>query len=59
MYNEKEVLGFIIHIIKALKEAKAVYINHGFINDENIYLNNEGIYKLKGFNELRLVRYKV
>ncbi|CAD8089978.1 unnamed protein product [Paramecium sonneborni] len=58
-YKEQEILGFLILMMRALRDAKSIYINHGNVNDENIYLSGDGQYKIKGFNELRITSYVV
>lgn len=44
-------------MMRALRDAKSINIDHGNVNDENIYLSGDGSYKIKGFNELRIGRY--
>ncbi|CAD8081890.1 unnamed protein product [Paramecium primaurelia] len=58
-YKEQEILGFLILMMRALRDAKSIYINHGNVNDENIYLSGDGQYRIKGFNELRITSYIV
>ena len=57
-YKEVEILGLMVHIMRAIREADSIGIQHGFITDENIYLDKDMNYKICDFGELRLLRKK-
>lgn len=57
-FKETEILGLLVYIMRALRDAESIYINHGYLNDENIILLPDGTYKISEFGELRIARIK-
>ncbi len=50
-FDEPEIINFGIQLSEILEKLEANNIYHGNLNTENIYLTNDGKYKLGGFSD--------
>lgn len=50
-FSEEEIVDFGIQISSALESLEAKSIFHGNLTPENIYIDNEGTYKIGGFSD--------
>ena len=48
-YTESEILHMVVHLLRAVRDAKVINVSHGGINDENVFIGWGGRYKLTGF----------